>query len=77
MNCKIIKICNIFICCEVNFKIQTADSGKAPFYNCTENVKIKMINIIFTLFIFIVKKAENKLILKYSWKQAVEINIFN
>ena len=45
--------------------MQTVDSGKTLFYNCTKNVKVKMINIIFTLFIFVAEEVKNELIIKY------------
>ena len=77
MNYKIVEICDISICCEVTFEMQTADSGKAPFYSCAKNVKIKMTDVISTLFIFIAERVENKLIFKHFWEQVVEINIFS
>ena len=77
MNCKIIKVCNISICCEVILKMQTANSEKTSFYNCVKNVEIKMTDIIFIFSIFITKKIENKLIFKHLWKQVIEANIFS
>ena len=68
INHKIAKICDIFICCEVTFEMQTADSEKAPFYNCAENIKVKMTDIISILFIFIVEEVENELILECLWE---------
>ena len=65
MNCKVAEMCDIFICCKVTLKMQTVNSGKAFFYNCTENVEMKMADIIFTLFIFIIKRVENELILEH------------
>ena len=62
INCKIVEICDIPICCEVTLEMQTADSEKASFYSCAENVKMKMTDIISILSIFVVKEVENKLI---------------
>ena len=64
MNYKIIKICDIFIYCEITLKIQTADSKKMFFYNYVENVKMKITDIIFIFSIFIAEKIENELIFK-------------
>ena len=77
MNYKIIKIYSISIHCEVTLKIWTADSEKAPFYNCAENVEMKMAGITSTLFIFVAERVENELILEHLWEQTVEINISN
>ena len=77
INYKITEVCDIFIHCKVTFKMQTADSEKAPFYNCAENVEMKMTGITSTLSIFVTKGVENELILEHPWEQAVEINIFN
>ena len=74
MNYKIAEVCNISIHCEVTFKMQTADSEKTLFYNCTENVKMKMTDIISTLSIFVTERVENELILKCLWEQVIEIN---
>ena len=65
INCKIIEICNILIYCEVTFKMKTADLRKAFFYNCTENIKVNVTDIISTFFIFVVKRVENELILEH------------
>ena len=65
INCKIAETCNISICCEVTLKMRTADSEKVPFYNCIENVEMKMIDIIFTFFIFVMKGVENELIFEH------------
>ena len=62
INHKVTEVYDIPIHCEVIFEMQTADSEKALFYNCVENVKVKMADIIFTLFIFITKEVENELI---------------
>ena len=59
---------DIFIYCEITLKMWTADSGKAPFYNCAENVKVKVIDIISTLFIFVVKGIKNELIFEHFWE---------
>ena len=77
INCKIVKICDIFIHCKVTFKMRTADSGKVPFYNCAENVKMKIIDIIFIFFIFVAEEVENELIFKCLWKQVIKINTFS
>ena len=46
-----------------------------PFYNCAENVEVKMADITSTLFIFVAEGVENELILEHLWKQMVEANI--
>ena len=68
MNYKITEIYNIFICCEVTFKMWTADLKKMPFYSCAENVKMKIIDIIFIFSIFVAEGIENELILEHFWK---------
>ena len=68
MNCKVAETCDIFIHCEVILEMWTADLKKMLFYDCVENVKVKMTDIISTLFIFIVKEVENELIFKYFWE---------
>ena len=65
MNYKIVEICDIFIHCEVTFKMKTADSGKALFYNCAENVKVNVIDVISIFFIFVAEGVENELIFKH------------
>ena len=45
--------------------MQTTDSEKTFFYSCAENVKMKMVDIISTLSIFVAKKVENELIFKH------------
>ena len=77
MNCKIVKVCGISIHCEITFEMQTADSGKTPFYSCAENIKMKMTGIISTFFIFVTEGVENELILEHLWEQVIEINIFS
>ena len=77
INYKIAEICGIPIYCEVTLKMQTADSEKAFFYDCAENVEVKVTDVIFTLFIFVAEGVENELILEYLWEQAVEVNIFS
>ena len=77
MNYKIIKICDISICCEVTLKMKTADSGKTSFYSCAENVEVNITDIISILSIFVTEGVENELILECSWKQAVKINTFS
>ena len=77
INYKIAETCNILIHCEITLEMQTADLKKASFYSCAENVEIKIINIIFILSIFVVKKVENELIFEHLWEQAVETNIFS
>ena len=47
------------------------------FYSCTENVEVKMTDIIFTFSIFVAEGVENELILKHLWEQVVEANTFN
>ena len=68
MNCKIAEICDIFICCEITLEMWTVNSRKVPFYNCAKNVKIKVIDVIFTFSIFVVKEVENELILEHLWE---------
>ena len=68
MNCKIVETYNISIHCEVTFEMRTADSKKASFYNCAENVEVKITDIISIFFIFIMKGVENELILEHFWK---------
>ena len=65
MNYKVVEVYDISISCEITFKMQTADSGKASFYSYAENVEVKMIDITSTLFIFVTKKVENELILEH------------
>ena len=77
MNHKITEVCDISIHCEITFEMQTADSEKAPFYNCAENVKMKMIDVTSTFSIFIVKGVENELIFEHLWEQMIEANIFS
>ena len=77
MEHKVAETCDISIHYEVTLEMQTADSGKAPFYSCAENVEMKMINIIFIFFIFIAEEIENELILKHLWEQVVETNTFS
>ena len=64
INHKVVKICDIFIHCEVTLEMQTADSEKASFYSCAEDVKMKVVDIIFILSIFVMKGVENELILE-------------
>ena len=68
MNYKVAEVCGISICCEVTLKMQTADSGKTSFYNCAENVEVKIVDITSIFFIFIIKKVENELILECLWE---------
>ena len=68
INCKVVEVCDIFICCEVTLEMQTADSEKASFYNYAENVEMKMTDIIFTLSIFVAKGVKDELILEHFWK---------
>ena len=77
MNYKVAEICDIFIYYEVTLEMQTADSRKASFYSCAENVEIKVTDITFTLFIFVAERVENELIFKHLWKWVIEINISN
>ena len=77
MNYKVAEIYDIFICCEVTLEMWTVDSGKVPFYNCAENVEIKVTGIICTFSIFVVKGVENELILECLWEQVIEANIFS
>ena len=77
INYKIVKICDILIYCEVIFKMWIADSGKVLFYNCTENIKMKMADVTFILSIFVVKGIENELILECPWEQMIEANTFS
>ena len=77
MNCKIIEICDISICCEVTLKMRTADSEKMLFYNCAENVEVNVTDIISILSIFVMEGVENELIFEHFWEQAVEINTFS
>ena len=77
MNHKIAEICDIPIHCEVILEMWTADSEKAPFYNCAENIEMKMTDIISIFFIFVVKGVENELILECLWEQVVEANTFS
>ena len=75
INHKVAEVYGISIHCEVTLEMQTADSGKALFYNCAKNVEVKMIDITSTFSIFIVKEVENELIFKHLWKQVIEANI--
>ena len=68
INYKIAEIYDISICCKVILKMKTADSEKASFYNCAENIEMNMADIISTLFIFVMKGVENELILKHLWE---------
>ena len=77
MNYKVAETCDIPICCEVTLEMQTADSRKAPFYSCAENVEVKMTDVISTLSIFVTEGVENELILEHLWEQAVEANTFS
>ena len=77
MNHKIAEICGISICCKVILEMQTADSEKVFFYSCAENVEMKMIDVISTFFIFVMKEVENELIFECFWEQAVEVNTFS
>ena len=77
MNCKIAEIYDIFICCEVTFEMQTADSEKALFYNCAENVEVEVADVISILSIFVVKGVENELILECLWEWVIKANIFS
>ena len=74
MNCKVAEVCNILICCEVTLEMWTADSGKAPFYDCAEDVEVEVVDVISTLSIFVVKGVENELILECFWEQVIETN---
>ena len=74
MNHKIAEICDISICCEVILKMWTADSEKAPFYSCAENVEVKVADVTSILSIFIAEGVENELILECPWEQVVETN---
>ena len=65
MNYKIVEIYKISICCEITLEMWTADSKKMSFYNCVENVEMKIIDIIFILFIFVTERIENKLIFEH------------
>ena len=77
MNHKVVETCNISIYCEVTFKMKIVNSGQVPFYSCVKNVKMNVINITFTLFIFVIKEVKNELILKHLWEQVIEINTFS
>ena len=77
INYKVAEVCDISIHCEVTLEMWTADSGKAFFYSCAENVKVEMIDVISTFFIFVAEGVENELIFKCFWEQTVEVNIFN
>ena len=77
MNCKIIEACDISICCEVTLKIKTADSRKASFYSCAEDVKMNVTDVTSIFFIFVAEGVENELTFKCLWEWAVEINTFN
>ena len=77
MNCKIAKICDISICCEVTLKMWIIDSEKAFFYNYAENVEMKVTDVISTLSIFVAKGVENELILECLWEQMIEVNTFS
>ena len=77
MNYKIAEICGIPIHCEVTLEMQTADSEKAPFYSCAEDVEVKIAGIISTLSIFVTEGVENELILEHLWEQVVEANTFS
>ena len=68
INYKIIEVYNISICCEVIFEMRTADSEKVSFYDCAENVKMKMADVISTLSIFVIERIENELIFECSWE---------
>ena len=74
INHKIAKACDISIYCEITFKMWTADSEKTPFYNCAENVEVKMTDVNFILSIFVTEEVENELILKCLWEQMVKGN---
>ena len=77
MNHKIAETYSISIYCEVTLEMRTADSEKAPFYSCAENVEVKVTDIIFILSIFVAEGVENELILKCFWEQVIEVNTFN
>ena len=77
MNCKVAEACDIPIHCEITLEMQTADSGKAPFYSCAEDVEVKMADIIFTFSIFVAEGVENELIFEHFWEQVIEVNTFN
>ena len=64
MNHKIAEICDISICCEVTLEMWTADSEKVFFYNCAENVEVKVAGVTSTLSIFVAEGVENELILE-------------
>ena len=68
INCKIADTYNISIHCEITLEMWTADSRKMFFYNCTENVEVKMIDVIFIFSIFVTKEVENELIFKCLWE---------
>ena len=74
MDCKVAEVYDIPIHCEVTLEMWTADSGKVPFYDCAENVKMKVADVTSTLFIFVAEEVENKLIFKCPWEWAVEAN---
>ena len=65
INYKVVKTYDISIHCEVIFEMKTADSGKALFYSCAENVKMNVIDIIFIFSIFVAERVENELILEH------------
>ena len=77
MNYKIAEVCDIFIYCKVILEMWTIDSEKVFFYNYVENVKVKVIDVISTFSVFVVKRVENELILEHLWEQVIEVNIFN
>ena len=77
MNCKVVEIYDISICCEVTLKMRTADSEKVPFYNCAENVEMNMTDVIFILSIFVAEGVENELIFEHLWEWVIEANTFN
>ena len=77
INHKVAKVYDISIHCKITLEMWIADSKKALFYNCTENVKMKMIDITSIFSIFIIEKVENELIFEHLWEQAVKINIFS
>ena len=68
INCKIAEIYNISIHCEVTFEMKTADSRKASFYDCAENVEVNVAGIISIFFIFVTEEVENELILECLWE---------
>ena len=77
MNHKVAEVYDISIYCEVILEMQTADSGKVFFYNCAENVEVKVVDVISILSILVAEGVENELILEHLWEQVIEINTFS